>query len=112
MPEVNVEKATLKRVIHLYESNSLNSTYNFRKIINDCVTGDEVSERVMQYRSWSHVALAEIILYKFFDIKEYDEKKYIEIHNMPINELYEKMAIKCKQIKMAKKLNTLAKDFE
>lgn len=112
MPEVNVEKATLKRVIHLYESNSLNSTYNFRKIINDCVTGDEVSKRVMQYRCWSQVALAVIILDKFFDIKEYDEKKYIEIHNMPINELYEKMAIKCKQIKMAKKLNTLAKDFE
>lgn len=111
MPEVNVEKATLKRVIHLYESNSLNSTYNFRKIINDCITGDEVSERVMQYRSWSHVALAEIILYKFFDIKEYDEKKYIKIHNMPINELYEKMAIKCKQIKMENKLKRIQEDF-
>ena len=111
MPEVNVEKATLKRVIHLYESSSLNSTYNFRKIINDCITGDEVSERVMQYRCWSQVALAEIILYKFFDIKEYDENKYIEIHNMPINELYEKMAIKCKQIKMEKKLKRIQEDF-
>lgn len=111
MPLVNVEKATLKRVIHLYESSSLNSTYNFRQIINDCITIDEVSERVIQYKCWSQVALAKIILDKFFDIKEYDEKKYIEIHNMPMNELYEKMAIKCKQIKMEKKLKRIQEDF-
>ena len=111
MPLVNVEEATLKRMIHLYESNTLNSTYNFRKIINDCITGDEVAKHVMQYRTWSHVALAEITLDKFFDIKEYDEKKYIEIHNMPINELYEKMVKKYKQIKMEMKLKRIQEDF-
>ena len=111
MPLVNVESATLKRMVHLYESNSLNSTYNFRQIINDCITGDDVEKYVMQHKCWSSVALANVTLDKFFDIKEYDEKKYIEIHNMPINELYEKMAKKCKQIKMEKKLKRIQEDF-
>ena len=111
MPLVNVEEATLQRMVHLYESNTLNSTYNFRKIINDCITGEEVEKYVMQHKCRSFVALAEITLDKFFDIKEYDEKKYIEIHNMPMNELYEKMLIKCKHIKMEKKLQEINEDF-
>jgi hypothetical protein len=98
--------------VNLYTSSSLNELYNFRQIIDECISSVEVADEAIKSKRWSNQVFSLIILDRLFGIKEYDEQKYIEILNMPIYELYDKMVIAGKQWKMQQKLNRLAKDFE
>lgn len=96
----------------IYEDNNI---YNFKDIIDSCITTEEIILFVKSHNNhlWWIEACAAIIMEKFFDTKYEDINESItnEILNMSTSEIYNKMLKKSKQIKLKQKIANIDKDF-
>ena len=97
--------------ITIYDDNGI---YNFKDLIDSCVTTEEVVLFLKEHKNlWWVEACAAIIMEKFFDTKYEDINESItnEILNMSTSEIYNKMLKKSKQIKLKQKIANIDKDF-
>lgn len=98
--------------ITIYEDNRI---YNFKDLIDSCVTCEEVELFLKEHKdvSWWTDACAAVIIEKFFDTKYEDISVSLEneILNMSTFEIYKKFLAKSKQIKLKQKISNIDKDF-
>lgn len=99
-----------------YGGNEDNRIYNFKELIDSCVTCEEIELFLKEHKDvswWWIEACAAVIIEKFFDTKYEDISVSLvnEILNMSTYELYKKLLAKSKQIKLKQKKANIDKDF-